>query len=103
MNRRTFTKLLASALPASWLASRVKGESVAPPVEPKAVNPDQWHTFSITYSKPSVSGVRYWRAGASGNWNDPANWSYTKDGPGGATPPTAGDTAFFMNGGCLDS
>lgn len=29
MNRRAFVKALAAILPASWLASRVKGESVA--------------------------------------------------------------------------
>jgi len=37
---------------------------------------------------------RYWIA-SSGNWNDPANWSATSGGPGGASVPGAGDTAIL--------
>jgi len=36
MNRRTFSKMLVSLLPAAWVASKVKGEVVAPkPPQPK--------------------------------------------------------------------
>jgi len=37
---------------------------------------------------------RYW-VGGSGNWADPANWSATSGGAGGASVPTASDNVFF--------
>ncbi|WP_170110395.1 gliding motility-associated C-terminal domain-containing protein [Flavilitoribacter nigricans] len=36
----------------------------------------------------------YW-VGDSGNWNDPAHWSLTSGGPGGACVPSGTDNVFF--------
>ena len=36
----------------------------------------------------------YW-VGGSGNWNDPAHWSLTSGGPGGACIPSGTDNVFF--------
>ena len=36
----------------------------------------------------------YW-VGGSGNWNDPANWSLTSGGAGGACIPSGTDNVFF--------
>lgn len=38
---------------------------------------------------------RFWVAGSPGNWNDPANWSTTSGGAGGASVPGAGNTPVF--------
>lgn len=40
---------------------------------------------------------RFWVASTPGNWNDPANWSTTSGGAGGASVPIAGNTAIFNN------
>ncbi|MBX2946998.1 MAG: hypothetical protein KF725_14280 [Cyclobacteriaceae bacterium] len=45
----------------------------------------------------AYSQNRFWVAAASGNWNDPANWSTTSGGAGGASVPGAGNTAIFNN------
>lgn len=42
---------------------------------------------------------RFWVAAAAGNWNDPANWSTTNGGAGGASVPGAGNTAIFNANG----
>lgn len=36
----------------------------------------------------------YW-VGGTGNWNDPAHWSFSSGGTGGACIPTAGENVFF--------
>jgi len=38
---------------------------------------------------------RYWIAPSVGKWNDPANWSATSGGTGGASVPGPGDTAYL--------
>src|SRR5687768_6712738 len=53
----------------------------------------------------SFAQSRFWIATTSGNWNDPANWSATSGGAGGATVPTTGNLAVFNgvgggNGNC---
>lgn len=45
----------------------------------------------------AYSQNRFWVAAAPGNWNDPANWSTTAGGAGGASVPGAGNTAIFNN------
>lgn len=42
---------------------------------------------------------RFWIAASPGNWNDPANWSTTSGGAGGASVPGAGNTAIFNANG----
>ncbi len=36
----------------------------------------------------------YW-VGGTGSWDDPAHWSFTSGGPGGACIPTGADNVFF--------
>lgn len=56
LNRRTFTKLLASALPAAWLAGKVKGEGVAP-VDAMFIKPDK--PFEVRFApKPPTRSVK---------------------------------------------
>jgi gliding motility-associated-like protein len=43
---------------------------------------------------PKTNNNLFW-VGGSGNWSDPARWSFTTGGPGGACVPTAGDNVFF--------
>ena len=38
----------------------------------------------------------YW-VGNSGNWSDPAHWSNTSGGNGGASTPTSNDNVYFDN------
>lgn len=45
----------------------------------------------------AYSQNRFWVAAGPGNWNDPANWSTTSGGAGGASVPVAGNTAIFNN------
>ena len=40
----------------------------------------------------------YWVASAAGNWSNPANWSATIGGTGGAGVPGSEDNALFMSG-----
>src|SRR4051812_27673907 len=40
---------------------------------------------------------RYYVGGNNTDWNNPANWSATSGGPGGASVPVAGDNAY-VNG-----
>jgi len=47
----------------------------------------------------TFSQNRFWVAGAAGNWNDPANWSTTSGGAGGASVPGAANTAIFNASG----
>jgi hypothetical protein len=42
---------------------------------------------------------RFWISTSSGNWNDPANWSTTSNGVGGASVPGATNTAVFNGTG----
>ena len=43
---------------------------------------------------PKTTDQLFW-VGGTGNWDDPANWSLTSGGPGGACVPTAGDDVIF--------
>ncbi len=43
---------------------------------------------------PRANPNLYW-VGGSGNWNDPAHWSFTSGGPGGACIPSGADNVFF--------
>lgn len=43
--------------------------------------------------------LRYWIAGAPGNWTDTANWSASSGGPGGASIPIVDTTAVFDSNG----
>jgi hypothetical protein len=42
----------------------------------------------------NTSGNRYW-VGGTGDWNDPAQWSNTSGGAGGACLPMSSDSVFF--------
>ena len=42
----------------------------------------------------SAQRARYW-TGGSGDWSDPAHWSLTPGGPGGAGMPRASESALF--------
>lgn len=44
---------------------------------------------------PAAQNI-FW-VGGTGNWDDPAHWSYTSGGPGGACVPRAIDNVFFDN------
>jgi hypothetical protein len=54
-----------------------------------------WLFLSLTLVVSAQN--RFWVASAPGNWNNPANWSTTSGGPGGASVPVAGNTAVFNN------
>ena len=43
---------------------------------------------------PKANNNLFW-VGGSGNWSNPARWSFTSGGAGGACVPTAGDNVFF--------
>lgn len=43
---------------------------------------------------PKANNELYW-VGGTGDWYDPAHWSFTSGGAGGACVPTAGDDVFF--------
>ena len=43
----------------------------------------------------SWAADRYWIASTTANWTDPANWSATSGGPGGAGIPTSSDDVFY--------
>ncbi|NRB63164.1 MAG: gliding motility-associated C-terminal domain-containing protein, partial [Saprospiraceae bacterium] len=43
---------------------------------------------------PKTSDELFW-VGGTGMWDDPANWSFTSGGAGGACVPTAGDDVVF--------
>jgi len=46
-----------------------------------------------------VQAARYWVAATTSNWNNPANWSTTSGGTGGASVPGAADAVTFdLNG-----
>ncbi len=57
-------------------------------------------TILLLFVSASASAqFKYWVApGASGNWSNPANWSSTSGGAGGAGAPTTNQTAVFNNG-----
>jgi len=44
---------------------------------------------------------RYW-VGGSGDWFDPANWSATAGGPGGAGVPAAGQNVYLTPSDAVD-
>lgn len=51
----------------------------------------------------SKAADRYWVRSTPGNWNDPASWSTSSGGSGGASVPGASDKAIFnalRNGNC---
>ncbi|MBO9634842.1 MAG: T9SS type A sorting domain-containing protein [Chitinophagaceae bacterium] len=47
----------------------------------------------FTFTAPA-SGARYW-VGGSGDWNDPAHWSATSGGAGGACVPSVNNDVYF--------
>lgn len=52
--------------------------------------------FVVSYQ---TQAARYWVATRTSNWNNPANWSTTSGGAGGATVPGASDAVTFdING-----
>jgi gliding motility-associated-like protein len=51
-------------------------------------NNNGWTINSKSYSE------LYW-VGGTGMWDDPANWSFTSGGPGGACIPTPGEDVIF--------
>ena len=52
--------------------------------------------FVVSYQ---TQAARYWVATRTSNWNNPANWSTTSGGAGGATVPGAsGAVTFDING-----
>ena len=42
-----------------------------------------------------TQAARYWVATTTSNWNNPANWSTTSGGTGGASVPGAADAVTF--------
>jgi gliding motility-associated-like protein len=48
-----------------------------------------------------VTGTNLYWVGGSGNWDDPAHWSFTSGGPGGACLPSPVDNVFFDANSCL--
>lgn len=46
-----------------------------------------------------ADATRYWISGGSSNWANPANWSLTSGGPGGAPIPTPRNVAVFDSSG----
>jgi len=57
-------------------------------------------TFCLFTSMLVSAAQRNWIGPLNGNWNNPANWSATMVGPGGAGVPGAQDSVFF-NGDAL--
>jgi hypothetical protein len=41
------------------------------------------------------TGIEYWVADSSANWNDTANWSTSSGGPGGSSVPSTDSTVIF--------
>lgn len=58
--------------------------------------------FTVLLGISGFAQNRYWVAGATGNWNDVANWSATNGGAGGASVPGAANTAIFNGNGLGD-
>jgi hypothetical protein len=54
---------------------------------------DHGNNTGWTFSLPSIQDL-YWVGGA-GSWNDPAHWSLTSGGVGGACVPGPSDNVFF--------
>src|SRR5690554_7198633 len=54
---------------------------------------------TLLYSNDLLSATRYWVAKNTANWNNPANWSTTSGGSGGASVPGAADVAIFNANG----
>ncbi|MCC7408328.1 MAG: hypothetical protein IT442_09660, partial [Phycisphaeraceae bacterium] len=55
----------------------------------------------IFQARPTLAADRYW-VGGSGDWSDPANWSATAGGPGGAGVPGAGDKVLLLQADAVD-
>ncbi len=51
-------------------------------------------TITLIISNPILAQKLYW-VGGSGNFNDPAHWSYTSNGLGGAKTPALTDDVYF--------
>ncbi len=56
-------------------------------------------TIVVALGSEAYGANRYWVGASSASWNDPANWSATSGGPGGASVPSASDTAVFDGNG----
>src|SRR5579871_878407 len=59
----------------------------------------------VIFSSRADAATYYWIASSSGNWSNPANWSLSSGGAGGAGIPGAGDAVTFdgvggRNGNC---
>ncbi|MCC7406869.1 MAG: hypothetical protein IT442_02280, partial [Phycisphaeraceae bacterium] len=57
-----------------------------------------WCFFQV---QPTLAADRYW-VGGSGDWSDPANWSATAGGPGGAGVPGAHDEVLLLQPDAAD-
>jgi hypothetical protein len=53
--------------------------------------------------QPAPADDRFYVGPDGGSWNDPANWSATSGGPGGAGVPQPGDRAFLDNATAANS
>lgn len=53
----------------------------------------------VLFAIAGLAQNRFWVASGPGNWNDPANWSTSNGGAGGASVPGAGNTVFFNANG----
>ena len=51
-------------------------------------------TIALSLALPGRAADRYYVGPHNGSWSDPANWSATPGGPGGAGVPAPGDLAF---------
>ncbi|MBX2914606.1 MAG: hypothetical protein KF856_04945 [Cyclobacteriaceae bacterium] len=57
-------------------------------------------TFLTLFLISQISfGQRFWVAAGASNWNNPANWSTTSGGPGGASVPGPSDVVTFNANG----
>ncbi|MCC7205587.1 MAG: hypothetical protein IT441_10940, partial [Phycisphaeraceae bacterium] len=52
-------------------------------------------------ARPTLAADRYW-VGGSGDWSDPANWSATAGGLGGAGAPGVDDKVFLLQADAAD-
>lgn len=53
-------------------------------------------TLCLLTSLLVSAAPRYWVGPSNGNWNNPANWSATRGGPGNAGVPQAQDAVTFL-------
>ena len=58
-----------------------------------------WGTCVLLIAATGASAAeRHWVGPVNGVWSDPANWSATPGGPGGAGVPQPGDAAAALSG-----